>query len=30
MNEIKDQEQEMKIQFGNLTRTQIEFSEKGI
>jgi hypothetical protein len=30
VNEIKGQEQEMKIQFGNLTRTQIEFSEKGI
>jgi hypothetical protein len=30
VNEIKSQEEEMKIQFGDLTRTQLEFSEKGI
>jgi hypothetical protein len=30
VNEIKGQEKEMKILFGDLTRTQLEFSEKGI
>jgi hypothetical protein len=30
MNEIKGQEEEMNIQFGDLTRTHLEFSEKGI
>jgi hypothetical protein len=30
VNEIKGQEKEMKIQFGDLTRTLLEISEKGI